>query len=138
MPLYEVHHYISLSPSQKDSLASIITDAHANNTGALRLFVNVIFKDTSSDPFQYIGGKRRPSNRIIAMTRSRGDAGISVLDDVVREIQDGWNKIVGTEGDRELGAIFMTDGLKAGMEKGFLLPKVSTEDAHLSANKSGQ
>ncbi|KAF3931565.1 hypothetical protein ABW19_dt0208654 [Dactylella cylindrospora] len=93
MPFYQVFHSIALSDDQKDELAQVITKAHSGVTGALAMFVNVEFYH-NTNPWQYVGGMRRPNNKIIGTTRPRGEASV-LMDDVVAEIYEGWNSIVG-------------------------------------------
>ncbi|KAF3916154.1 hypothetical protein AA313_de0204235 [Arthrobotrys entomopaga] len=122
MPFYQVSHSIELSPEQKDALAVIITNAHTGATGALKMFVNVEFYH-NTNPWQYVGGMRRPNNKIIATTRPRGELGGQLMDDVSKEIAQGWDKVVGSEGERELGALWINDSMLTGIEFGSILPK---------------
>jgi len=57
MPLYEVEHICALTEQQQDALAEAITQLHAEQFGALRLFVNVRFTDVSKHK-TYIAGKK--------------------------------------------------------------------------------
>lgn len=136
MPIYQVFHCIPLSDSQRDNLAIQITKCHCDNTGALPIFVNVTFTDTSNDPFQYIAGHRRPNNRILGTVRPRGDAGHQVLKDVVRDIQKAWEKIVGKYGTRELGVLFLSESLTEGLERGFELPKAYEDNEWAEKHKA--
>lgn len=51
MPLYEFHHIISLTSTQRDALASGVTDIHSQKFSTPRLFVNVSFTDVSAQPY---------------------------------------------------------------------------------------
>lgn len=57
MPLYEVEHIRALTEQQQDDLAEAITQIHADQFGAIRLFVNVRFTDVSKHRV-YVAGKR--------------------------------------------------------------------------------
>lgn len=56
MPLYEVYHRTPLSDSQKASLADAITTRHSAKFTTPRLFINVIFTDSSERPV-YVNAK---------------------------------------------------------------------------------
>ncbi|KAF3920364.1 hypothetical protein ABW20_dc0102036 [Dactylellina cionopaga] len=135
MPFYEVFHSIDLSPAQKDALAEVITNAHTGATGALKLFVNVEFHH-NTNPWQYVGGLRRPNNKIVATTRPRGEAGEDLMREVSREIVEGWNKIVGSEGEKELLALWINDSRLTGIEFGFILPKAFEDQGWFETHKA--
>ncbi|EPS38939.1 hypothetical protein H072_7309 [Dactylellina haptotyla CBS 200.50] len=122
MPFYQVFHSIDLSPEQKDALAIVITNAHSGSTGALKMFVNIEFYH-NTNPWQYVGGMRRPNNKVIAMTRHRGELGDQLMTEVSTEILEGWNKVVGNEGENELSALWINDSMLTGIEFGASLPK---------------
>lgn len=124
MPFYQVYHSTPLDNLQRDALAKAITNAHSGTTGALKIFVNIDFHH-NTNPYQYVGGIRRPNNKIIGLLRPRGDViGEELMKDIMKEIQEAWNEIVGSEGEQELSVIWLNDSLKTGMEFGILLPKV--------------
>ncbi|KAF3171774.1 hypothetical protein TWF225_010457 [Orbilia oligospora] len=135
MPFYQVFHSVDLSPSQKDSLAQIITDAHTAATGALRLFVNVEFYH-NTNPFQYIGGLRRPNNKLIGWVRPRGEAGEHLMKEVAREIQEGWDNTVGSAGEKELSALWINDTMLTGVEFGAILPRAFEDQAWFEEHKA--
>lgn len=51
MPLYEVQHSASLTRSEKDALASRITQIHQSAFGAPSYFISIVFKDISTCDF---------------------------------------------------------------------------------------
>lgn len=57
MPLYQVEHSCPLSQDQQEGLAKEITTIHSEKFTTPSLFVNVTFKDISSQP-TYVAGKR--------------------------------------------------------------------------------
>lgn len=57
MPLYEIEHLTPLLPTQKDALASSITEIHSHLFTTPSLFVNVRFTDIGAQDV-YIGGKK--------------------------------------------------------------------------------
>ncbi|EWC44318.1 hypothetical protein DRE_01144 [Drechslerella stenobrocha 248] len=134
MPFYQILHSVELSPEQKDALATAITNAHCGATGALKLFVNIEFHH-NTNPYQYVGGQRRPNNKIIGFTRSRGTVGADLMNDVVSEVNDQWNKIVGSDGEKELGALWITDGILTGIEFGHMLPKAFEDNDWFEEHK---
>ncbi|KAK6344402.1 hypothetical protein TWF696_008038 [Orbilia brochopaga] len=134
MPFYQVLHSVDLTPDQKDALANIITNAHCGATGALKFFVNVEFHH-NTNPWQYIGGQRRPNNKIIGLTRPRGTAGEDLMNEVVSEVNQGWSRIVGSDGEKELSAFWINDGMLTGLEFGHLLPKAFEDNAWFETHK---
>lgn len=57
MPLYEISHATPLSQSQRDQLAESITAIHSTKFTVPRMFINVIFTDSSNTP-TYVGGRQ--------------------------------------------------------------------------------
>ncbi|KAK6511778.1 hypothetical protein TWF481_000683 [Arthrobotrys musiformis] len=135
MPFYQVFHSIELSDSQKDSLAQIITDAHTGATGALKMFVNVEFYH-NTNPFQYVGGLRRPNNKLIGWVRPRGEVGEDLMREVAKEIYDGWNNTVGSKGEKELSALWINDTMLTGVEFGAILPRAFEDQGWFEENKA--
>ncbi|KAK6335162.1 hypothetical protein TWF718_010599 [Orbilia javanica] len=135
MPFYQVFHSIDLSSSQKDSLAQTITNAHTAATGALKLFVNVEFYH-NTNPFQYVGGLRRPNNKIIGWVRPRGDVGEHLMKEVAKEIQEGWDNTVGSTGENELAALWINDTMLTGIEFGGILPRAFEDQSWFEERKT--
>ncbi|KAK6529353.1 hypothetical protein TWF281_008530 [Arthrobotrys megalospora] len=135
MPFYQVFHSIDLTPSQKDSLAQSITEAHTAATGALKMFVNVEFYH-NTNPFQYVGGLRRPNNKLIGWVRPRGEVGEDLMKEVAKEIYEGWNNIVGSAGEKELSALWINDTMLTGVEFGALLPRAFEDQVWFEEHKA--
>lgn len=68
MPLYEISHATPLSQRQRDQLAESITAIHSTKFAVPRMFINVIFTDSSNTP-TYVGGKQvRPHPSVCRQT----------------------------------------------------------------------
>lgn len=106
MPAYDIEHICPLSDEQQDYLAEAITMIHSEKFSTPRLFVNVTFKEISTIR-TYVGGKRRPNNRIIANVRHGPSRTQELYDEVCAEVSEAWKKIVGDSGEKELRAIFI-------------------------------
>ncbi|GAB1199689.1 hypothetical protein APSETT444_009046 [Aspergillus pseudonomiae] len=132
MPLYEVEHCIALSKAQRDELAQAITLLHTRKFTTPSLFVNVRFVDARNS-CSYIGGKERSINRIIAYVRPGGNRTTADFEELAQRVTDVWNQIV-VQGDEsgtkesQLNRVFIMGTITAGMENGFLLPRVSGVD----------
>ncbi|OGM50992.1 hypothetical protein ABOM_000050, partial [Aspergillus bombycis] len=129
MPLYEVEHCIALSQAQRTELAQAITHIHTRKFTTPSLFVNVRFLDASNS-CSYVGGKERAINRIIAYVRPGGNRTTADFEELAQRVTDAWNQIVvqGAESgakEAELNRVFIMGTITAGMENGFLLPRVS-------------
>jgi phenylpyruvate tautomerase PptA (4-oxalocrotonate tautomerase family) len=75
MPLYEIHHSVSLLSAQLSALALAITDLHCNTFSAPSSFVNVVFypattSETTIGPAVYVGGKKVPFPTHIELQQS--------------------------------------------------------------------
>ncbi|PYI35647.1 hypothetical protein BP00DRAFT_411913 [Aspergillus indologenus CBS 114.80] len=71
MPLYEIEHSIPLDKPQRDALAQAITHIYTRQFTTPSLFVNVKFVDARNQ-HNYVAGKERSINRIIAYVRTGG------------------------------------------------------------------
>lgn len=100
------------------------------------MFVNVEFYH-NTNPFQYVGGLRRPNNKLIGWVRPRGEVGEDLMKEVAKEIYEGWNNIVGSAGEKELSALWINDTMLTGVEFGALLPRVSNhiQFNHMQGNQ---
>ncbi|KAI9933617.1 hypothetical protein ASPWEDRAFT_174779 [Aspergillus wentii DTO 134E9] len=132
MPLYEVEHSIPLEKSERDQLAQEITRIHARKFTTPSLFVNIRFIDANSQT-NYVGGKERSINRILAHVRTGGDRSTDDFGSVAALIHTAWFQIINRKGTddrtgRELSAVFILGDIITGIEKGLLIPKAG-EDA---------
>lgn len=133
MPLYDIQHITPLSDSQRDELASSITEIHSEKFTTPKMFVQVRFSDISSTP-AYVGGKRKQGNHILANVRVGGNRTQKEFDQLCLDILNAWNSIVpvsgangaghgkGGEDDFSLRSCIILGGLTAGYEAGFLIP----------------
>ena len=97
MPLYEVHHSVPLSRSQKTELASEITRLHTTTFTTPSLFVNLNFIDVDASSENYfIAGQPRPggSNRITGMVRTSEKRLKKDFDTLAEKIEGAWNMVV--------------------------------------------
>ncbi|KAF4818377.1 hypothetical protein CGCSCA5_v005143 [Colletotrichum siamense] len=140
MPLYEVAHATPLSQPQQDALAEAITELHSKKFTVPRMFINVIFVDTSNTP-TYVGGKRRHSNRITGRTR-KGSRTRDDFNALCGKIRAAWARIVHPDvadgklppPELELRAVFITGELIAGMKASFMTPAAGEELAWAKEN----
>ena len=131
MPLYEVHHASPLTLSQKDALASAITNLHATKFSTPKMFVNVAFSDVSQSD-TYIGGERSRANHIRAHVRAGPSRTREDWEDLCAGIAGAWEKIAGTplprskgrpeHADTKLRSVIVMGGILGGLEAGFALP----------------
>ncbi|EMC91606.1 hypothetical protein BAUCODRAFT_27894 [Baudoinia panamericana UAMH 10762] len=132
MPIYNVQHHILLTPSQQDDLAAAITRIHSTKFSTPRMFVNVVFTDTSSTR-TYIGGKQRKGNHIVANVRSGPSRTQDDWNEAAAQIAKAWDEIIGVglpkvkrsdkEGvDTKLRSLIFLGGMIGGLEAGFVLP----------------
>ncbi|KAJ3528334.1 hypothetical protein NM208_g10246 [Fusarium decemcellulare] len=141
MPLYDVAHAIPLTQSQKDALAEAITNIHSTKFKVPKMFINVIFTD-STNIATYVGGKQRRSNRIVGRVRRGASRTQEDFNSLCAEIRDAWGRIVHPEHrapqlpptDLELRSVFITGELIAGMKTSFFVPKAGEELAWAQEN----
>ncbi|KAK1544518.1 hypothetical protein CPAR01_02020 [Colletotrichum paranaense] len=125
MPLYEVSHATPLSQGQRDQLAESITAIHNTKFTVPRMFINVIFTDSSNIP-TYVGGKQEDFSLLCY------------------EIRAAWAQIVHPETadeggklppqDLELRSVFITGELIAGLKASFPTPSAGDELAWAGEN----
>ena len=70
MPLYTIYHPPSLSPSQRSEIASTITKAHIELTGAPSFLVKTIFIPVDSSSFFTAGKPESSLLRIVGVIRA--------------------------------------------------------------------
>ncbi|GFN17071.1 RING/Ubox like zinc-binding domain family protein [Aspergillus tubingensis] len=137
MPLYEIEHSIPLDKSQRDELAQAITHIHTRKFATPSLFVNIRFIDANSQ-HNYVAGKERAINRIMAYVRAGGTRTTADFDDLSQRVSDAWGKVVNKNGEdskeRQLNAVFVLGAITTGTENGFLLPRAGEDASWLKAN----
>jgi phenylpyruvate tautomerase PptA (4-oxalocrotonate tautomerase family) len=157
MPLYEIHHSCDFTKSQRQSIASAITNLHCTTFSTPSAFVNVIFQPnyTMDAPSNiYVGGSSHCTNYIIGHLRPRPNND-EKLTHVVKTISAIWNEharpednmngvlgrfarkagVVYTpkrgdgrlDDERTLHNVFLMEDIVAGMEQGFMLPKAGKD-----------
>ena len=92
MPRYDVLHVVSLTESQQDDFANAITRLHTESFKVPKLFMNVVYTDTSS-LVAYTAGKKRNANHIIAHVRL-GNRTREGLQELCNDIVAEWDRIV--------------------------------------------
>ncbi|RAH81328.1 hypothetical protein BO86DRAFT_287976, partial [Aspergillus japonicus CBS 114.51] len=126
MPLYEIEHSIPLNKPQRDALAQAITHIHTRQFTTPSLFVNIKFVDARNQ-HNYIAGKERSINRIIAYVRTGGSRTQTDFEETTLRIAEAWDRIVNEDKaagkEQELSRVFVMGAIVAGLEHGVLLPK---------------
>ncbi|KAI9667607.1 MAG: hypothetical protein M1821_000423 [Bathelium mastoideum] len=146
MPMYEVEHICTLTPSQKDDIAEAITTIHSEQFTTPRIFVNIRFTD-ASEHYTYVAGKRRKSNKIIAFVRPSPARTRAEYNKLCQSIQETWDRVIAslpqhpfnkserTPGDeKELRAIFVMPIIAAGREIVFEVPEAGKDQDWLKEN----
>ncbi|KAF2230098.1 hypothetical protein EV356DRAFT_561691 [Viridothelium virens] len=139
MPMWEVEHGCTLTPSQKDDLAEAITKIYAEQFATPRILVNIRFTDISQQS-TYVAGKRRHNNRILAFVRPSPTRTRAEYNKLCQHIQEAWDEVIAslpqhpfnraerTAGDeKELRTIFIMPVIGAGREVVFELPEGGKE-----------
>lgn len=142
MPLYQVEHICSLTSSQQEQLAEVITTIHSRKFTTPSLFVNVTFTDISSQ-VAFVAGKKvstiilqrgpalqrgtdiipqRNTNRLLAHIRTGPSRTTEDYNSLTSSLNKAWCEIVGSTGEQELGAVFILGDIVAGSEAGFVFP----------------
>ncbi|PYH37490.1 uncharacterized protein BO87DRAFT_404524 [Aspergillus neoniger CBS 115656] len=137
IPLYEIEHSILLNKSQRDKVAQAITHTHTRKFATPSLFVNVRFTDANSQ-HNYVAGKERAINRIMAYVRVGGTRTTADFDDLAQRLSEAWDKVVtkngGASKERQLNAVFVLGAITTGTESGFLLPRAGEDASWLKSN----
>jgi phenylpyruvate tautomerase PptA (4-oxalocrotonate tautomerase family) len=149
MPLYEIYHTCNLTNSQRQSVASAITNLHCITFSAPSAFVNITFRRryTHEDRTHiYVGGSHHHTNYIIGHLRPRSNND-EKLTHIVKTITAIWNEHVHhdfnvvervgqkvglsytpkrgngrLDDERALHNVFLMEDIIAGAEQGFVLP----------------
>ncbi|KXH59301.1 short chain dehydrogenase [Colletotrichum salicis] len=124
------------SQNQRDDLAESITAIHSTKFTVPRMFINVIYTDSSNTP-TYVGRKQRKSNRIVGRVRRGSSQTQEDFNSLCHEIRAAWARIVHPETaaeegqlppqDLELRAVFITGELIAGLKASFPVPLAGDE-----------
>lgn len=136
MPIYEFEHAIRLTVTQRQALATAITDYHALTFNAPRYIVNCRFIDVSQGPLSntFVGGQPSQINRLFVSLRSGTGRTHAQLQGLSDKLESIWDGVVG-KGTREqqLRGIYIKGTLDVAKEGGFHLPMVSIG---LSSNRT--
>ncbi|EPE25671.1 cis-3-chloroacrylic acid dehalogenase, putative [Glarea lozoyensis ATCC 20868] len=136
MPFYHIQHSASLAPSQRQNLATSLTNLHAQTFNTPSLFVNIKFTahaDSNAEDF-FVGGNRKDgTNVIFAYVRGGGGRGQEGFDKLAKEMEACWDEVVGNQ--EKLQGIFIVPGLVA-RERGLAIPVVGKEAQWLEENWS--
>ncbi|RAK72266.1 uncharacterized protein BO72DRAFT_452816 [Aspergillus fijiensis CBS 313.89] len=137
MPLYEIEHSIPLDKPQRDALAQAITHIHTRQFTTPTLFVNIKFVDARTQ-HNYVAGRERSINRIIAYVRTGGSRTHADFEETSLRIAQAWDQIVNAGGkfgkERELSRVFVMGAIVAGLEHGVLLPRAGEDGKWLAQN----
>ncbi|KAF1993666.1 hypothetical protein P154DRAFT_449609 [Amniculicola lignicola CBS 123094] len=138
MPLYEIHHSAILTSSQRQSLASGLTNLHCKTFSAPSSFVNIAFHGPS-DVDMEVGWEKVQTNYIIGHLRPRPIKPASTIPDLVTSITNIWNSIVRDppgrlDDPRALHNCFILEDIDGGAEQGFILPVAGNDGNWLEGN----
>jgi phenylpyruvate tautomerase PptA (4-oxalocrotonate tautomerase family) len=136
MPVYTVTTQFTPTSTQRQSLASAITQIHSSLFTTPKLFVNVHFK-SSADAVSFVGGKERSTNSILGFVRHNESRSNDMYTDLCNKIGEAWAETFGlgehgkdardghangnTE-EKKLAAIFIQGTLLAAWEQGVMVP----------------
>lgn len=141
MPRYDVLHVSPLTSSQHDEFAQAVTEIHTQAFKVPRLFVNVAYTDIASQ-VQYIAGKKRSGNHIIAHVRL-GNRTRDELQKLSDDIIAAWDQVVvmphASEGKAEMRkwrihSVFILASDAVGSEAGLPVPIAGKEGEFLRSH----
>ena len=141
MPRYDVLLVVPLTDHQYDDFQEAVTKIHTESFKVPSLFVNIAYTDTTSQ-VQYIAGKKREGNHIIAHGRL-GKRTRPELQKLSDDIIAAWNKIVlephASEGKAairkwELHSVWILASDVVGTEAGLPVPVAGQEAEFLSSH----
>ncbi len=130
MPIYEFHHGLSLTATQKSKLARAVTDWHSFTFRAPRFIVNCRFIDLQKLPTEdnYVGGKPFKSNKLFVSLRSGTGRTEEQYKSMTQKLQEIWNEaMVDVEApalEKDLKDVFIMGTLDSALERGWFLPMV--------------
>lgn len=123
------------SPSPKRTEAYCSSSHRPLDTQASSAHSNT--PPTQLTPTQYVAGKPRTVNKLIANVRHGPSRPQALWDDVCTEINALWASLVGNKGEKELRAIFIMGGMIGGSEAGFAIPKAGEDGMWMRENLEG-
>ncbi|KAG9234846.1 hypothetical protein BJ875DRAFT_530670 [Amylocarpus encephaloides] len=132
MPLFEISHVAPLIKAQKDEMALAITKLQCSKFGTPSLFVTVVFADTTGLE-TYVAGKPRQTNMIHVTFRDGAMHTQAQFDSLCIALQEIWSSAAqpshGSHAPPELalGAVYVTGGVLAALEAGFIVPQAGKE-----------
>ena len=138
MPSYIVHHSLPLTESQQQQIANGITEIHSRIFTSLSALVNVHFADVSSSRVFIAGNRREVPNTIQGTLRSGHTRTRAMYDQLCHELITMWDTVARSGktgfGEDEL-RVFLTGGLLAAIEGGFLIPEAGGDGQWFKQNR---
>ena len=141
MPFYEIQHAYPMSVSQRDTLATSITEIHTRLFTTPSLFVHIQFQHLGPNTptrASYNAGKACTANRILAHIRPGGSRSRDDLNVLCAKVKEAWDEVFeGDEvfdGGNRLHAVFVLGDIVAGMEAGLTLPEAGSDREWLRDN----
>ena len=126
MPFYQVYHSLQLTDSQQQQIASAITEIHTRVFTSLSALVNVDFVDVSSRSVFVAGYRHKIPNTIQGGLRDGPTRTRAMYEQLCHELITMWDNIA-RNGETGLGEdelrVFLTGGMLAAVEGGFLIPE---------------
>jgi phenylpyruvate tautomerase PptA (4-oxalocrotonate tautomerase family) len=126
LPTYTVtYSNTSLSTTQLERIAQLITTTHSECTGANTYFAQVMFKETPID-HHYMGGKPVHDRQIFVHGHIRGDRGLEIKRELILSLREALAKGAGFAEDQIW--IYISDLVPDQMmEYGHILPPSGKE-----------
>ncbi len=132
MPIYQCSPQRGLlTEDMKAKIATAITDAHVEATGAPRVFVHVFFNEIPPG-ISYSAGE--PDTEISGITGSiRAGRTLEQKQKLIKQIVASWTEITGQPAKHLIAGLTEIDS-EVQMEYGLILPKPGDEPAWFATN----
>ena len=132
MPIYQcAHQHGLLTGDMKAKIASAITDAHVEATGAPRVFVHVFFNEMPPG-IAYSAGE--PDAKVTGITgQIRQGRTLEQKQKLIKQIVASWTEITGQSPKQVIAGLTEIDS-DITMEYGLILPKPGDEPEWFATN----
>ena len=133
MPIYHCTSPAGLlDDSTRENIAKEITRIHTEATGALEMFVNVLFDETQEGRY-FVSGQR--SGHSIVFAAIRQGRTVEIRQAMLTELSQMWTRLTG-QPEGEVVVTFTEVPAENIIEAGVILPEPGDEQAWLDKNKA--